>query len=74
MKHIGIDEYKFSEYGIGFDKKGTISIGNGFDRNCIISGVDISSSGRVDNKNKDILILLEGPAEGLDGTTLKVLY
>ena len=73
IKHIGIDEYKYSEYGIGFDKRGTISIGNGFGRNCIISGVDISSSAHVDNEKKDILILLEVSAEGLDGTTLKVL-
>ena len=73
IKHIGIDEYKYSEYGIGFDKRGTISIGNGFGRNCIISGVDISSSAHVDNEKKDVLILLEVSAEGLDGTTLKVL-
>ena len=72
IKHIGIDKYKYSEYGIGFDKKGTISIGNGFGRNFIISEVDISSSAHVDKKKKDVLILLEVSAEVLDGTTLKV--
>ena len=30
----------------------------------------MSSSVRIDNKNKDILILNEGPSQGLDYTTL----
>ena len=30
----------------------------------------MSSSVYTDNKNKDILILGEGPTQGLDGTTL----
>ena len=30
---------------------------------------DISSSANVNNKNKDVLILGEGPTQGLDGTT-----
>ena len=37
----------------------------------IIFGVDMSSYGHVDNKGKDILILGEGPTQGLDDTTLK---
>ena len=32
----------------------------------------MSSSVHVDNKNKDILILGEGPAQGLDDNTLRV--
>ena len=44
-----VDKYKFSRYGIGFDRKGTFSVGNGFGRNCIIFGVDRSSSVHVDN-------------------------
>ena len=32
----------------------------------------MSSSAHVDNKDKDILILGEGPTQGLDGTTLTV--
>ena len=36
----------------------------------IIFGVDMSSSLHIDNKGKDILILGEGPTEGLDDTTL----
>ena len=51
------------DIGIGFDRKGNFSVGNGFGRNCIIFGVDTSSS-------VPSLILGEGPTEGLDGTTL----
>ena len=39
------------------------------EKNVIIVGVDMSSSVHVDNKEKDILILGEGPTEGLDDTT-----
>ena len=33
--------------------------------------VDVISSVHIDNKNKDALILGEGPAQGLGDTTLK---
>ena len=36
----------------------------------IIFGVDMSSSVHIDIKKKYILILGEGPTQGLDGTTL----
>ena len=39
-------------------------------RNVIIFGADMSSSVHIDYKNKDILILGEGPTQGLDFTTL----
>ena len=39
-------------------------------KNVIISGADISSSVNVDNKNKNILVLGEGPTQRLDDTTL----
>ena len=71
-KNNDIDKYKYSGYGIGFDRKGKFSVGNGFGRNCIIFGVDVSSSVHVDNRRKDILILGEGPTQGLDDTTLTV--
>ena len=46
-------------------------IGNRLGRNCIIFGVDVSSSVRVDNKKKkDALILGEGLTQGLDSTKL----
>ena len=53
-----------------FDRKGKSSVGNGFGRNCIIFGVDMSSSVHVDDKKKDILVLGEGPTQGLAGTPL----
>ena len=40
-------------------------------KNVIIFGADMSSSVHIDNKGKDILILGEGPTQGLlDDTTL----
>ena len=71
-KNDDIDHYWYSGYGIGFDRKRKFSVGNGFGRNCITFGVDMSSSAHVDNKDKDILILGEEPAQGLDGTTLTI--
>ena len=68
--NVDIDAYKYSGYGFGFDRKGEFSFGNGFGRNVIIFTVDMSSSVHIDNKNKDILILGESPAQVLDGTTL----
>ena len=37
-------------------------------RNVIIFGVDVSSFAHIGNKGKDILILGEGPTQGLSGT------
>ena len=65
-----IDQCKYSGYSIGFDKKTEFSFDDGFGRNCIIFGVDMSSSVHVDNKKKDILILGKGPTQGLNRTTL----
>ena len=50
--------------------KGTFSVSNGFGRNVIIFGDNISSSVHIDSKKKYILILGEGPTQGLNGTTL----
>ena len=68
-KNTDIDKNKYSGYGIGFDRRGTFSVGNGFGQNVIIFGVDMSSSVPIDNKKKDLLILGEGPTQGLDHTT-----
>ena len=51
-KHIDVNLYKYSGYGIGFDRKGSCSIGNGIGKNVIISGVDMSSSTKIDNRKK----------------------
>ena len=65
-KNNDIDKYKYSGYGIGFDRQRTYSVGHGFGRNYIIFGVDMSSSVHVDNKKKYILVLGGGPRQGLD--------
>ena len=39
-------------------------------KNVIIFGVDMSSSVNTDNKKEDILILVIGPTQGLDHSTL----
>ena len=39
-------------------------------KNVITFGTDINLPGDIDNKNKDILILGEGPTQGLDDTIL----
>ena len=46
-KHINIDQYKHSGYGIGFDRKRFFSIGNEIGRNVIIFGVDMSRLQRL---------------------------
>ena len=66
-KHIDVDLHKYSGYGIGFDRKGSYSIGDKVGRNVIIFGVD-SSSPHIDHEKKDILILGKGHAQGLDHT------
>ena len=70
-KNNNIDKYEYSGYGIGFDRKGKFSAGNGFDRDYIIFGADMSSSVHVDNKKKDILNLVERSTQQLDVTADK---
>ena len=53
-KNTDIDKYKYSGYGIGFDRKSTFSFpSGGFGQNVIIFGVDMSSSTQIDTKKKD---------------------
>ena len=65
-KNSDIGKYKYSGYGIGFDRKATLSFANGVCRNVIIIGVDISSSIKIDNRKKDILIFYKGPTPRLE--------
>ena len=44
--------YKYSGYGIGFDRKGSFLIGNEIGKNVIVFGVDMRSSSHNDNKKK----------------------
>ena len=68
-KNTDIDKYGYSGYGTGFDRKGSFSFpSGGYVQNVIIFGVDMSSSIHIDNKKKDILILVRGPTQGLEST------
>ena len=49
-------------------EKDFFSIGNETGRSVIIFGVDMSSSSKIDNRKKDILILGKGPTQGLEHT------
>ena len=65
-KNGDIDKYKYFGCGIGFDRKGSFSfLVTGLGKNIIIFGVDMSSSTKIDNRNKDILIIRKGSAQGL---------
>ena len=70
-KNADLDKYKYTGYSIGFDSLSEFLFTDGsFGKNVIIFGGDMSSSLYVDNKGKYILILGEGPTQGLDDTTL----
>ena len=57
-KNSNYNKYKYSEYGVGFDKHGRFSFpGTGLRQNVIVFGVDMSSSTKIDNRKKNILIL-----------------
>ena len=59
-KNADIGQYKYSEYGIGFDRKGDFSFGSrGFGGNVIIFGVDLSSSSHANNKKIIFLFLIK---------------
>ena len=75
-KNTDTDNYGYSGYGIGFDRHGSFSFaGAGLGRNVIIFGVDMSSSLKIDNRKKDILILGKGPTQGLEHTlSAKKMY
>ena len=57
-------QYRYSRYGIGFDREN----GNEVGKNVIIFGDDMSSSSKIDNRKKDILILGKGSSQGLEHT------
>ena len=62
-KNADIEKYKYSGYGIGFDRRSSFSF-----QNVLIFGVDMSTSTHIDNKKKDILVLGRGPTQGLEST------
>ena len=70
-KHVDNDQYKYSGYGIGFDRKGELSFGsNGFGRNVIISGTDTSTYVHAYNRTKNTLVLGKDFIQRLDNTTI----
>ena len=75
-KNADIEKYKYSGYGIGFDRRSSFSFtSDGFGQNVLIFGVDMSSSVRINNKKKDILVYGKGPTQGLEYTlTAEKMY
>ena len=75
-KNADIEKYKYSGYGIGFDRGSSFSFtGGGFGQNVLIFGPDMSTSIHFDNKGKDILVLGRGPTQGLESTlTAEQMY
>ena len=75
-KKADIDKYGYSGYGIGFDRRSSFLFpGGGFGQNVLVFGVDMSSSAHIDNKNKDKLVLGNGPTQGLEQTlTAEKMY
>ena len=75
-KNAVIDKYKYSGYGIGFDRRSSFSFaGGGFGQNVLTVGVDMSSSAYIDNKKKDTLVLGKGPMQGLEHSlTVEKMY
>ena len=52
-KNANIGKYRYSGYGIGFDRRSSFSFpSGGFGQNILIFGVDMSSSAHIDNKKK----------------------
>ena len=50
-KNADIDKYRYSGYGIGFDRKGSFSFpSGGYGKNVVIFGADMNSSQHIDNK------------------------
>ena len=75
-KNADIEKYKYSGYGIGFDRRSCLSFpSGGFGQNVLIFGADMSTSIHIDNKKKDISVLGRGPTQGLENTlTAEKMY
>ena len=75
-KNADIEKYKYSGYGIGFDRRSSfLFTSGGFGQNVLVFGADMSTSIHIDNKGKDILLLGRGPTQGLESTlTAEKMY
>ena len=68
-KHVDVDRYKYSGYGMALDRKEFFSHLSGRNgKNVTNFGVDMSSSSHIDNKKIYILILRKGRTQGLEHT------
>ena len=75
-KNADIKKFKYSGYGIGFDRRSGYSFPDGgFGQNVLIFGADMSTSIHIDNNGKNILVLGKGPKQGLESTlTAEKMY
>ena len=70
-KNTDIDKYKYSCYGIGFDRRSSFSFpSSGFGQNVLIFGVDMSASAHIDNKKKKTLVLGKELTQGAEYTLI----
>ena len=66
-----LNKYKDTGYSIRFDSRSEfLSTDGSFGKNATIFGADMSLSVHIHNREEDNLILVEGPTQGLDDTTL----
>ena len=75
-KNADIEKYKYSGYGIGFDRRSSFSFTSaGFGQSMLIFGEDMNTSIQIDNKKKYMLVLGTGPTQGLESTlTAEKMY
>ena len=70
-ENVHPDKNTYTGYSIGFDFCSEFLFTDGsYGKDVIIFGADMSSSAHFGNKRKDILILGDRPAQGLDDTML----
>ena len=70
-KNSDSEKYKYSGYKIGFDLNSFYLLpDNATKKNVIIFEADMNSSMHINNKRKDILILVHEPTQSLDNTKL----
>ena len=71
-KKVDLDKYKYSGYVIALHSRSEFAFKDrSLRKSVILFGIDMSSSVHIDNINKDIFIVGEGPTQGLADTTLR---
>ena len=70
-KHSDIDQYKYSGYVIGSDRKGEFSFGSRvFGGNCIIFEADLTTFSHANKRKNNIFVLGKDFTQGVNGTTI----